>query len=119
MVHYGGPQTAINIALTGDLYLSIIMVPYGGPQTAHIITLPGGLYFAIIIVRYAGHQTALTIALHGRLYLDNTVDLYGGPQIPLACRPLLSHYNAPFWRNPHCPYYSLSWRHLLSKYIRP
>jgi hypothetical protein len=34
---------------------------YGGPQTALTIALPGGFYFAIIMDRFGGPQTVLTI----------------------------------------------------------
>jgi hypothetical protein len=37
---------------------------YGGPQTALAIALHGGLYLAIMMDRYKGPNTALTIALH-------------------------------------------------------
>jgi hypothetical protein len=36
---------------------------YGGPQTALTIALHGGLYLAIIMDRYRGPHTALTVAL--------------------------------------------------------
>jgi hypothetical protein len=38
------------------------MVRYGGPQTALTIALHGGLYLTIIMDRYRGPHTALTIA---------------------------------------------------------
>jgi hypothetical protein len=41
---------------------------YGGPQTALTIALHGGLYLAIIMDSYGGRQSALTIALHGGFY---------------------------------------------------
>jgi hypothetical protein len=34
---------------------------YGGPQTALTIALLGGLYLAIIMGRYGGHHTPLTL----------------------------------------------------------
>jgi hypothetical protein len=37
---------------------------YGGPQSALTIALHGGFYLAIIMDCYGGTQTALTIALH-------------------------------------------------------
>jgi hypothetical protein len=37
---------------------------YGGPLTALTIALHRGLRLAIIMVRYEGSDTALTIALH-------------------------------------------------------
>jgi hypothetical protein len=40
-----------------------MMERYGGPQTALTIALLGGLYLAIIMDRYAGTQSALIIAL--------------------------------------------------------
>jgi hypothetical protein len=43
MDRYGGPQTALSIALQIVLYLDIIMYRYGGPQTASNIALPGDL----------------------------------------------------------------------------
>jgi hypothetical protein len=43
MVHCGGSQTELTIALHGDLYLTIIMVRYEGLQTALTIALHGGL----------------------------------------------------------------------------
>jgi hypothetical protein len=45
--------------------LAIIMDRYGGPHSALTIALNGGLYLAIITDRYRGPHTALTIALHG------------------------------------------------------
>jgi hypothetical protein len=44
------------------LYLAILMERYGGPQTALIIALLGGLYIDIIMNRYGGPHIALTIA---------------------------------------------------------
>jgi hypothetical protein len=41
---------------------------YGGPQTAVSIALYGGLYLAIIMDSYGGRQNALTLALHGGFY---------------------------------------------------
>jgi hypothetical protein len=49
--------------------------------------------------RYGGPQTDLTIALHDGLYLAIIMDRYGGPK--------------------NCPYYSLTWRSLLSHYNAP
>jgi hypothetical protein len=46
MDRYGGPKTALTIALLGGLYLTIKMDRYGGPQSPLTITLLGGLYFA-------------------------------------------------------------------------
>jgi hypothetical protein len=39
MDRYGGPRTALTIAMRGGLYLAIIMDRHGGPQTGLIITL--------------------------------------------------------------------------------
>jgi hypothetical protein len=49
------------------LYVAFVVDGYGGPQTALTIALPGGLYLPIILDRYRGPKTALTIALHGGL----------------------------------------------------
>jgi hypothetical protein len=43
MDRYGGPQTAITIAVVGGLYFPIIMELFGGPQTTLTIALLGGL----------------------------------------------------------------------------
>jgi hypothetical protein len=43
MDRYGGPRTALTIALLEGLYLAITMDRYGGPQTALTIALVGGL----------------------------------------------------------------------------
>jgi hypothetical protein len=43
MDRYGGPQTAVTIAMHGVLYLANIMDLYGVPQTALIIALHRGL----------------------------------------------------------------------------
>jgi hypothetical protein len=40
---FGGPQTALTIALPGGLFLAIIMDLFGGPQTALTIALLRGL----------------------------------------------------------------------------
>jgi hypothetical protein len=77
----------------GGLYLANKMELYGGPHTTLTFALLGGLYSANILERYRGRQTLLTIAFYGGLYI---------------------HYNGPLWRAPHCPYYSLAYRPLLS-----
>jgi hypothetical protein len=43
LYRYGGPLTALTIALNGGLYLAIIMDLYEGPRTALIIALHRGL----------------------------------------------------------------------------
>jgi hypothetical protein len=55
-------QTALTIALSGGLYLSIIMDRGIGPQTALTIFLHGGFYLAIIIDHCIGLQTVLNVA---------------------------------------------------------
>jgi hypothetical protein len=85
MDRYGGPKTALTIALLGGLYLAIMMDRYGGKTTALTIALPGALYSAIIMVRYRGP--------------------YNCHYYCLAWKPLLSHYNGPVWRAQNCPYY--------------
>jgi hypothetical protein len=52
MDRYGGPQSALSIALHRFLYLAIIIDPYGGPQSALTIALHRGLYLAIIMDPY-------------------------------------------------------------------
>jgi hypothetical protein len=94
----GRHETALTIALPGDLYLTIIMDRYGGPKTALTIALPGGLFLAIIMDRYKETQTALTICLPGGL--------------------LIIDYNGPLWRASYCPYYSLAGRPLSRHYNR-
>jgi hypothetical protein len=64
MDRYGGPKTALAIALLGGLYLAIIMDRYGGPQCTQTLLFVV-LYLAIIMDRYGGPHTALSIALLG------------------------------------------------------
>jgi hypothetical protein len=55
MDRYGGPLTAITIALHRSLYLAIIMDRYGGPLTAVTIAFYRGLYLAIKMTVIEGH----------------------------------------------------------------
>jgi hypothetical protein len=72
---------------------------YEGPHTGITIALHAGLYLAIIMDRNEGPHTTHTIGLHGRLYFAIIMYRYEGP--------------------PHCPYYSLAYRPILSHYNGP
>jgi hypothetical protein len=72
---------------------------YEGTHTALSVALHGDLQLAIIMDRYGRPHTDLNIALHGALYIENC--------------------NGPLYMSPHCPYYSLAWRPLLSHYNGP
>jgi hypothetical protein len=52
MDRYGGPRSALNIALHRGLYLAIVMDCYEGPLSALTIALHRGLYLAKIMYRY-------------------------------------------------------------------
>jgi hypothetical protein len=88
------------------------MAPYGGPRSALTIALPGGLYIAFIKDRYRGPQTSLAIALPGCIYLAIIMGRYiGSKKLPcytLAWSPLISNYNGLLWRAQNCLYYSLA-----------
>jgi hypothetical protein len=84
VTRYGGPRTALTIALHRGLYLAIVMHRYREPQTALTIPFHGGLYLPIIMDRYGGPQTALPIALLGGFYLAFIMYLYGGPHTVLT-----------------------------------
>jgi hypothetical protein len=87
------------MALNGGIYLGIIRYCYGGPNSSLTIVLPGGLYLAIIMHRYGEPQTAFAIVMPAGLYLAIRMYRSEGPL--------------------NCPYYSLSWRPLLSHYNGP
>jgi hypothetical protein len=57
MDHYEVPQSALTIALHGELYLGFIMDRYGGPHNV------------------------LTMVLHGDLNLRNKKERYGAPHV--------------------------------------
>jgi hypothetical protein len=84
IVRYGGPFSALTIALLRGLYLAIIMVRFEGPLSALTIAFHRGIYVAIIMARYGGPKSALTIALHRGLYLAIIMDRYRRPQSDLT-----------------------------------
>jgi hypothetical protein len=57
---------------------------YGGPQTALNMALHGGLYIDIIMHRYVMNQTALTLAFYGGFYLAIIMDIMKGPKLLLV-----------------------------------
>jgi hypothetical protein len=59
MDRYGGPHTALSIALLGFLYLAILLYRFGGPRSPITIALLGVLYLAIIMDRYGGSKLQL------------------------------------------------------------
>jgi hypothetical protein len=59
MDRYGGPQSALNIALYTGRYLAFIMDHYERPQSAHTLALHRFLYLAIIIGRCGGSRVPL------------------------------------------------------------